>query len=287
VINLNEILENDSGINKVIENALEEDIGPGDITTETLINQELEGSGNFIAKQDMIVCGVPVAEKVLKKIDENCSVLTKCPEGKHIKKGTIIAHVEGKYGKLLTAERTALNFLTHLSGIATLVSEFVSLTAETGAGIYDTRKTLPGLRMLEKYAVAMGGGKNHRIGLYDAILIKNNHLAACLDIPDMIHQARENASGASFVEVEVETLDQVKAAVKAGPDIIMLDNMDIPMIRKSRELIPETIEVEVSGNVSKKNVRQIAECRVTRISIGALTHSAPSADISLHLFPIK
>lgn len=276
----------DRSVIDLIDRALAEDVGDGDVTSSLLQPVGLPGHGRFLAKQQLIVCGMNIAAAVIQRVDAESKIETICHDGDRVDSGTVLGHVEGRFASLLMAERTALNFLVHLSGIATLTARFVERVAGTRANIFDTRKTTPGLRLLEKYAVKTGGGCNHRIGLYDAILIKNNHIAACDgDIEGLISRARNFQGATSFVEVEVETLDQVKRAVRSEPDIIMLDNMKLEQVRQARELIPSTIEVEVSGNVCLDNVREIALCGVDRISIGALTHSAPAADISLNLFP--
>jgi len=275
----------DFAVQHLIDLALQEDIATGDLTTRHLIGPELRGQGYFLAKQDLVLCGMNIAVKVFQQVDARTRLIIEQPEGTLISAGTVFARVHGYYGSLLTAERTVLNFLSHLSGISTLTARFVEQIKGTTARIYDTRKTLPGFRLLEKYAVATGGGSNHRFGLYDAVLIKNNHLATGRSISDLIGEARAKAGQATFIEVEVESLEQVREAVVAQPDIVMLDNMDLALIRQARALIPAGIEVEVSGNVNLETVRQVALCGVDRISVGALTHSAPAADISLRLSP--
>lgn len=276
----------EQSIRDLIDRALAEDVGSGDVTSSLVQPINLPGHGWFLAKQQLVVCGLDIAAAVMQRVDAENRFENVFHDGDRVDHGTELGRVEGPFVSLLIAERTALNLLTHLSGIATLTARFVERIAGTTANIYDTRKTTPGLRLLEKYAVKTGGGCNHRIGLFDAILIKNNHIAACGgDIEGLISRARNYSGKTSFIDVEVETLDQVRRAVRATPDIIMLDNMRMEQIRQARELIPETIEVEVSGNVNLDNVRDIALCGVDRISIGALTHSAPAADISLNLFP--
>lgn len=275
----------DPTIGSIIERALNEDIGSIDLTTANLVPPDLMGTAFFLAKQDIVLCGLSLAFEVMKKVDNRITWKEEYHDGDRINSGTTVATVSGPYGSLLTAERTALNFLTHLSGIATLTAKFVEKTYGTSASIYDTRKTIPGLRILEKYAVAAGGGANHRFGLYDAVLIKNNHLATGKTITQLVAEARGRSPQAKFIEVEVETIDQVREAVNVKPDIIMLDNMEISNIRLSRSIIPHTIEVEVSGRVSLESVKAIADCGVNRISVGALTHSAPAADLSLRIIP--
>lgn len=277
----------DAATDELLRRALAEDIGGGDLTTTILVPPDLAGSGEFIAKQDLVICGLPIVTRVFSLVDSDTELEVTMSDGSKAERGTIFARVRGRFGSLLTAERTALNFLTHLSGIATLTSRFVARISGTNACVYDTRKTIPGLRMLEKYAVTVGGGRNHRMGLNDGILIKNNHLSACNGrIRDAIARARIEAPAGVFIEVEVETPAQVKEAVEAKPDIIMLDNMDLVGIRQARSMIPPTIQVEVSGNVRLETIEPIAQCGVDRISAGALTHSAPAADISLHIFPL-
>lgn len=279
-------IEKDKWVSELIDRALDEDIGSGDITTELLIDSNMKATGKFYAKQDLIVCGLPIAAEVIKRVDARSNIKILKSEGEKISKGVTLATVQGYYGSLLTSERVALNFLTHLSGIATFTNQFVIEAGGTKAGIYDTRKTIPGLRQLEKYAVKTGGGCNHRIGLYDGILIKNNHISTGKTISELVSKARKNAPPDVFIEVEVETLEQVKEAVVAHPDIIMLDNMNVGLIEQARKLIPNSIEVEVSGNVTLSRIKEISLTGVTRISIGAITHSAQTADISLSLSPL-
>ncbi|MBN2382779.1 carboxylating nicotinate-nucleotide diphosphorylase [bacterium] len=279
------VIRDDATTLHVIECALAEDIGAGDVTTRHLVPDDLLGRGHFLAKQDLVLCGLGLVEFILERVDGRISFMPELEDGIPVPAGTRFGRLTGPFGSLLTAERTVLNFLTHLSGIATLTAQYVNRVEGTSAKIYDTRKTMPGLRLLEKYAVAAGGGQNHRIGLFDAILIKNNHLATGKSIGQLVKEAKERALGAAFIEVEVGNMSQVSEAVAAGPDIIMLDNMDLEQIEQARAIIPARIAIEVSGNVTLETVREIARCGVDRISVGALTHSAPAADLSLRIQP--
>ncbi len=267
----------------LIEQALAEDIGPGDLTTEALIDPELQGQATIVAKQDFLVAGLEIAGQVFHTLNPTIEFKALLKDGGRAAPGEVLAEVYGPVADLLRGERVALNFLQHLSGIATHTHKFVQAVAGLPVKILDTRKTTPGLRLLEKYAVRMGGGHNHRFGLYDAILIKDNHLAAVPSLPEAIRRARIYAPHGIKIEIEVSSIDQLKEALAAGAEAILLDNMDVLTMREAVTLAKGKAVLEASGGVNLKNVREIAETGVDMISIGALTHSAPACDISLRL----
>jgi len=270
-------------IQELIEVALKEDIGSGDITTESLVDPDQLGAGRIIAKEDLVLAGIEVAKSVFITLDPDVVFHHDVKDGQRLKSGDVIMGAEGKLGCLLTGERTALNFLQRLSGIATGVRSYVDALEYPQVRLVDTRKTLPGFRVLEKYAVRVGGARNHRMGLYDGVLIKDNHLATCGGIQVAIEKVRNRVSHLVRIEVEVSSLSEVKAAVAAGADVIMLDNMDFQQIKEAVSLIDGKTVVEVSGNITKDNLNLIASTGVDIISIGALTHSARSMDISMDL----
>lgn len=267
----------------LIEQALAEDIGPGDLTTEALIDPELQGQATIVAKQDFRVAGLEIAGQVFHTLNPTIEFKALLKDGGRAAPGEVLAEVYGPVADLLRGERVALNFLQHLSGIATHTHKFVEAVAGLPVKILDTRKTIPGLRLLEKYAVRMGGGHNHRFGLYDAILIKDNHLSAVNSLAGAIRRAKDYAPHVAKVEIEVSSIDQLKEALAAGAVAILLDNMDIPTLKEAVALAGGKAVLEASGGVNLKNVREIAETGVDMISIGALTHSAPACDISLRL----
>ncbi len=275
---------------KLIELAFAEDLrGTGDLTCQALIDGSQTAQVHVVAREAGVLAGGPVANLVFETLDPAVSFDTKIPDGTYLEPNGIVATVSGPLRSLLTGERTALNFLTHLSGVATLTRKFVNAAAGTHASILDTRKTLPGWRVLQKYAVRAGGGTNHRMGLYDGILIKDNHLAAWAEshasatIADAIRQARQSAPGGVSVEVEVDTLRQLEDALDGTPDIVLLDNMDPPTLREAiaiRDRQAPSVLLEASGGITLDTVPKIAATGVERISIGALTHSAPSLDFA-------
>lgn len=267
----------------LIKIALKEDIGSGDITTDNLVDPDLEGKGVIIAKEPFIIAGLDVACQVFKHLNANVIFIPVYIDGNLVKEGETIATVEGKLRALLLGERTALNFLQRLSGIATCVRSYVDELKNKRVRLVDTRKTTPGWRVLEKYAVRVGGAHNHRMGLYDGVLIKDNHIAACGGIKKAVDRIRTRVSHLVKIEVEVSTLDQVKDALKAGADVIMLDNMSIEQIKEAAAFIDEKALVEVSGNVTKSGLKSLADAGVDIISVGALTHSAGCVDISMRI----
>ncbi len=270
-------------IRPLIELALNEDIGPGDITTDSLIPAEKEGRGWIVAKQSLMIAGLDVAREVFHQLDPDVMFNAKCRDGDRVDKGTTVVDMTGRLRTLLKGERTALNFLQRLSGIATHVSAFMANLDNQNVRLVDTRKTTPGWRILEKYAVRVGGGSNHRMGLYDGVLIKDNHIAACGGISKAVTQVRRHISHLVKIEVEVENLDQVKEALSSGADVIMLDNMGVEKIREAVNVIDGRALVEVSGMVQQKDIKRLADTGVDIISAGALTHSAVAVDLSMRI----
>lgn len=270
----------------IIRLALEEDIGSGDITTRVTVPEGLRAAGRLLAKDDGVISGIEVAGVVFHEVDPQIDYQSLAGDGDRIQRGAILGGVSGPARSILTAERTALNILQHLSGIATLTARYVDAVEGTRARIIDTRKTGPGLRLLEKAAVRHGGGHNHRFGLSDGVLIKDNHLAA-IGGPDRIARAiaaaREHAPHTLRVEVEVTSLDEFEQALAAGADVVLLDNMSIAEMREAVERTAGRAVLEASGGVTLETVRAIAETGVDLISAGALTHSARALDISLEV----
>jgi len=274
-------------IRHLIDLALAEDIASGDITTEILVPPDISSKAILLAKADGVLAGIDVACLVFIRLDPELKIDVRIQDGQSAKKGDVIAEIYGKTRSIVTAERVALNFLQKLSGVASQTAQFVALTKDLPVAIVDTRKTTPGYRLLEKYAVRMGGGKNHRLNLSDEILIKDNHLltlrARGMSLKDIVTLARGKAPDGIKVEVETTNLEEVREAIVAGADIIMFDNMSPAKMRNAVKLLPEGIISEASGGVTLDNVREIAETGVTMISIGALTHSSKALDISLEL----
>jgi nicotinate-nucleotide pyrophosphorylase (carboxylating) len=267
----------------LIDLALAEDIGSGDITTDNIIPPKMPGIGVIVAKQDLVIAGLEVAEAVFTTIEPTIRFAADAKDGDRILKGTRVVTIEGTLRTLLKGERTALNFLQRLSGIATQAREFVETVAGTPVKLVDTRKTTPGWRVLEKYAVRIGGAYNHRMGLFDGVLIKDNHIAAAGGIPQAVQKVRQAISHLVKVEVETTTAEEVQQALDAGADIIMLDNMDLSQIRQAVGIINKKALVEVSGGVTRKRLTDLAQTGVDLISIGALTHSAIAVDLSMRL----
>ncbi|HUI68226.1 MAG TPA: carboxylating nicotinate-nucleotide diphosphorylase [Nitrospirota bacterium] len=270
-------------VKKTIEKALCEDIGPGDVTSDATIPAGSTSMAEMLAKQDLVLAGLDVSLEVFHFLDAAIQFTRFAQDGERIKSGKVIARLSGSTRILLAGERVALNFLQHMSGIATLTSKYVEQLKGLKAQVLDTRKTLPGLRPLEKYAVRMGGGTNHRFGLYDGVLIKDNHIKAGGSITKAIESARSKAHHLLKIEVETKTLEEVREALAAKADIIMLDNMPLDMIREAVTLINGQASVEASGNVTFETIREIGETGVDFISSGSLTHSAPAADISMKI----
>jgi nicotinate-nucleotide pyrophosphorylase (carboxylating) len=264
-----------------IEAALREDMPEGDITSESIVPAGAVSEAVLLAKEAGVLAGLTVARRVFEIVDTRVEFGGECPDGTAFRKGDLLARIKGPTVSLLKAERTALNFLQRLSGIATATRRFVDAVAGTKARILDTRKTTPGLRLLEKYAVRMGGGTNHRLSLSDMVLIKDNHLRYVGSITEAVRRARARVPSGVKVEVEVTTVDEAREALAAAADIIMLDNMPIEGMKAVVSLDAGRVPLEVSGNVTLERVREIAATGVDYISVGALTHSSPGLDISL------
>ncbi|MDI6814928.1 MAG: carboxylating nicotinate-nucleotide diphosphorylase [Dehalococcoidales bacterium] len=276
-------------IDNIIDLALAEDISHGDVTSQALIPPELQGKASILVKENGILAGGEIAKRVFVKVDPSLNVEVLIKDGAKVKPGDKVATIFGKVVSILKAERVALNFLQRLSGIASYTAQYMAKTRRFAVNITDTRKTTPGLRLLEKYAVRIGGGQNHRMHLGDGILIKNNHLAALralgMSLKDIVAKAKRNTPHGLKVEVEVRTTQEALDAVEAGADIIMLDNMSPDEMRRVVSLIQGQVKIEASGGVTLANVHAIAETGINLISVGALTHSAKALDISLELEP--
>ncbi len=268
---------------QLIKSALEEDIGAGDLTTLSTVAPEARGKGLFRAKRDCVVAGLFFLERIFSLLDAKVRVHCLCRDGDQVGKGTVVAEIDGPVRALLMGERTALNFLQRLSGTATLTRRYVEAVKNFPCKIIDTRKTTPGLRTLEKYAVRMGGGTNHRLGLYDAALVKDNHIAASGSISQAVKNVRRHAPFMAKVEVECSDLEQVQAALDASADVIMLDNMGTKEMAEAVRLINKRAWVEASGGITIERVREVAEAGVDFISVGALTHSAPAVDFNMKI----
>lgn len=271
------------GIDSIITSALREDIHTGDITTLAVVPEKRNATARLIAKESMVLAGIDVAARVFYLVDPEISFTNCFSDGALLRAGDVIADIAGDAAALLQAERVALNLLQRMCGVATSTARYVQAVAGTGARVVDTRKTTPGLRQLEKYAVRIGGGSNHRYGLYDGVLIKENHIAAAGGIAIAVTRARAFIPHTIKIEVETETLEQVAEALEAGADIIMLDNMDLVTMRQAVALIDGRALVEASGGVTLETIAKIAETGVDIISVGALTHSARAMDISMLL----
>ncbi|MEI7640275.1 MAG: carboxylating nicotinate-nucleotide diphosphorylase [bacterium] len=276
--------KNEKEIDKIIDHALKEDIGAGDITTEFVVPVHIDAIGDFAAKTEGIICGLPLIKKIFLKLDPKSKVTYKKKDGDRVKAGDILALVKGNARAILMGERVALNFMQQLSGIATLTHKFVERASHYGVEILDTRKTTPTLRILEKYAVVKGGGKNHRLGLYDMVLIKDNHLRLST-IEEAVKNVRRYLPRSIKIEIEVDNLQQLDAAIPQKPDIIMLDNFSLENIDKAmQKLKGKGIKVEISGGINLSNIGDFARKRPDFISIGAITHSNASMDISFHFY---
>lgn len=269
------------GLDEFLLSALSEDIGTGDITTESCIPANAASHGWFKAKESGVICGLGVAQRVFALLDSAVKFMPKVSEGSRVSAGDIIAEIEGPSRSVLTGERVALNLMQRMSGVSTRTAEAVAAVSGTNARIVDTRKSTPGLRVLEKYAVRMGGGSNHRFNLADGVLIKDNHISAAGSITAAINAVRKNVPHTLKIEVETENMDQVREALDAGADIIMLDNMDVPAMTEAVNFIAGRAVTEASGNMGDRDLSSVASSGVDVISIGALTHSVRSLDISL------
>ena len=273
----------DSRIQKIIRAALAEDIGTGDITTQATVSPKKKGRAVAVAKENFVVAGLEVFEAVFQCLDPDIVVRKVVADGSRVRKGAVLARVEGRLSAILQAERTALNFFQRMCGIATLTAAYVDAVGKTKAKIYDTRKTVPGLRALDKMAVRQGGGTNHRFGLFDAVLIKDNHIEAAGGIAAAVAARKKHWKRSFKIEVETKNLREVKEALVCGADIIMLDNMTSHAMKKAVDWVAGRAFIEASGNVTLKRVREIASTGVDGISVGALTHSVRAADISLKI----
>jgi nicotinate-nucleotide pyrophosphorylase (carboxylating) len=284
---------------RLVDVALSEDLGAGDLTTDVVVPPAAMAKGEIVSRSAGVVAGIPVAGMCFRRLDSRIDFEQAVEDGARVSRNHVLARLSGPAAPVLKAERVALNFVQRLSGIATLTSRFVDAVKDYPVRILDTRKTTPGLRILEKYAVRAGGGFNHRLGLYDGILIKDNHLKfqnpesagrSAGAVTAAVSAAKRAAKRLHKVEVEAETLDEVKEAIDAGADAILLDNMDIKTLAGAVEIVRRSrkgIMLEASGNVSLRNVREIASAGVDAISVGALTHSAPALDVALELWPAK
>ena len=270
-------------LDPLINLAFEEDIGIGDITTEATVPPTQEGIGTLLAKSGGVVAGLPIAERVFAKLDETLSFRALVTDGDAVKAGTPIAEVQGSAKTILIGERTALNFLQRLSGIATLTAQFVAAVADYDTKIVDTRKTAAGWRAVQKYAVHIGGAQNHRFGLYDGVLIKDNHIVAAGGIGNAVRRAQQIVPHTAKIEIEVETVEQVDEALKAGADILLLDNMLPDIMERVVQEVGDRAVTEASGGITLERVETVAATGVNLISVGALTHSAMPMDISLTL----
>ena len=274
-------------VDPYIESALREDISSEDVSTNSVMPHPQDGEADLICKEDGIICGLQVFARTFELLDPNVSITFTVQDGDKVAKGQEIGKLHGDIRVLLCGERTALNYLQRMSGIATYTHQMAALLEGTKTKLLDTRKTTPNNRVFEKYAVTCGGGHNHRYNLSDGVLLKDNHIGAAGGVKEAIQAAKDYAPFVRKIEVEVETLEQVGEAVEAGADIIMLDNMDHETMRKAMEMIHGTAEVEVSGNVTRENISSITDLGVDYVSSGALTHSAPILDLSLkHLHAV-
>jgi nicotinate-nucleotide pyrophosphorylase (carboxylating) len=270
-------------LDHVVREALAEDVGAGDVTTIATVSPEAHAEAQIVAKAAGIIAGLPVAQRVFQRLDPTVEFRAVAADGAAVRPGETVARIFGRAHPILTGERVALNFLQHLSGIATRTGRFVSLVQGTRARITDTRKTVPGLRVLAKYAVRAGGGHNHRLGLYDSVLIKENHAAAAGGIGPAVTHARGYAPHTMRIEVEVRDLREVDQALEAGADVLLLDNFTVEQIRDAVEKIGSRALTEASGGITEENVAAIAAAGVDIISVGALTHSVTGLDLSLLL----
>jgi nicotinate-nucleotide pyrophosphorylase (carboxylating) len=275
-------------IRRAVEQALAEDLGTrGDVTTDSTVAASAMATATFGARRAGVISGLAVAHEAIAALDPHVTFDAMFRDGDFVDAGTVVARVQGPARVLLTGERVALNFLCHMSGIATLTRRYVDAVAGTRARIVDTRKTTPGLRAFEKYAVRCGGGHNHRSGLYDAILIKDNHIVAAGGVERAIAAARAHSGHMVKIEVEVDDIETLALALKHSVDAVLLDNMDVTVLRQAVEMVKGRVLTEASGGVSLETVRRIAETGVDLISIGALTHSAPILDLGLDFAPVS
>jgi nicotinate-nucleotide pyrophosphorylase (carboxylating) len=274
---------NSPHLDRLIDLALEEDIGSGDVTTQAVVDPALQGEAHIRAKATLVVAGLIVAARVFHKLDAKVVFAAAVDDGQEVAPGTVLACLTGPVASILTGERVALNFLQHLSGIATFTRAMAARVTGSGAVLVDTRKTTPGWRVLEKYAVRSGGGGNHRLGLYDGVLIKNNHLTAVGGISEAVRRAKATAHHRLKIEVEVTDLAGLEEALNAGANIVLLDNMDDATLLQAVKITRGRALLEASGSMTADRLAKVAATGVNRISMGALTHSAPAVDIHLRL----
>ncbi len=270
-------------IDTIIDTALDEDVGSGDITTSALIDSSLKGKTQLVANEEILLAGIEVFARVFSRLDPEIVVKCLYHDGDAISTGKTIGTVTGSMRGILSGERTALNFLQHLSGIATITRQYVEKTDPSAVRVIDTRKTTPGLRVLEKYAVRMGGGFNHRFGLFDGILIKDNHIAATGSISEAVKKMRATVPHTLKIEVEVEDIKGLKEAIGAGADAVLLDNMSVKEMKEAVSIAKKRVLLEASGGITLETIEEISKTGVNLISIGAITHSARSVDISLEV----
>ena len=272
-----------SPIDKIIDSALVEDLGPGDITTEDIVDLSVKGEARLIAKEEIILAGIGVFSRVFSRLDPEIVVETKYRDGEAVSNGEDIGIVKGSMRGILSGERTALNFLQRLSGIASLTRKYVERTDSSKVRVIDTRKTTPGLRILEKYAVRRGGGFNHRFGLFDGILIKDNHIAVAGSIAKALARIKGRVPHTLRIEVEVEDIKGVEEAIGAGADAILLDNMSLKEMREAVSIAGGRVLLEASGGITLESIEEVSKIGIDLISVGAITHSARSVDISLEV----
>ena len=275
------------GLDEKLKSWLEEDIGSGDITTNAIVGPEMKTTGIIHAKDTGVLAGNDVAERVFEILEPGIAYEKKLEDGAPLSPGSVIAEVRGSARAVLTGERLALNLLQHMSGVATRTNKLAAIAKPYGAVLVDTRKTTPGLRLLDKYAVKVGGGKNHRLGLYDAMLIKDNHIEVAGGIREALERAHAYAGHMTKIEIEVESLDGVKEALEGGADVIMLDNMKPELMKQAVALIDHRAVVEASGGIDESTLAAAAASGVDVISVGALTHSVKALDISMDIGRIK
>ncbi|MGI6406424.1 MAG: carboxylating nicotinate-nucleotide diphosphorylase [Syntrophaceticus sp.] len=274
-------------VDETVRRALAEDVGKGDLTTDALVPGSLRAEGVIYSKEQGVLAGMSAAERTFSYLDPEIEIQWQLLDGSELSPGSVIARVKGKGQAMLTGERIALNFLQRLSGIATATRELLKILEGTKAKLIDTRKTTPGLRLLEKYAVRVGGGYNHRLGLDDGVLIKDNHIKVAGGIKEAVRRAKAGVPHTIKVEVEVESLEQLKEALDAEADIIMLDNMPFEVMREAVKITDRRVPLEASGGISKETLRKVAETGVDLISVGAVTHSVKALDISMDIGEMK
>lgn len=280
------MLENKIIMDQTLRRALEEDLGPGDLTTDAIIDPNRQGTAWLLAREVMVLAGLTVFRRVFEILSTEMTFDFYFEEGQLVGEGEKICRISGPANAILTGERTALNFLQRMSGIATLTKKYVDKVSSQKVKVVDTRKTAPGLRSFDKYAVRLGGGFNHRFGLYDGILIKDNHIVTVGSVTDAVILAKQGSPHTIKVEVEAEDLDALEEAIQAGADAVLLDNMSPTMLRKAVQLSQGRVFLEASGGINLENIEEIAKTGVDIISVGALTHSVRSVDVSLEMVPL-